>query len=194
MPFIAGVGVQVGTSDPVFMSRQPDGGPAPRVPARPGCVPRAPRGGRRARPRGVRARRRVAAGGQLGHVPHLGRPRLLRENWDGPIVLKGVQSVRDAHAAMDARMDGIVVSNHGRSHPGLYVWSADVHRLSFLVLAGGRQVDGAAPRRKASSRSCLTRVSGRDATSSRPSQWALKVFWVSTVGDFSSELSSSENG
>jgi isopentenyl diphosphate isomerase/L-lactate dehydrogenase-like FMN-dependent dehydrogenase len=25
-----------------------------------------------------------------------------RENWDGPIVLKGVQSVQDAHAAMDA--------------------------------------------------------------------------------------------
>ncbi|KAF8487349.1 hypothetical protein DFH94DRAFT_678376 [Russula ochroleuca] len=38
----------------------------------------------------------------------------LRENWDGPIVLT------DAHAAMHARVDGIIVSNHG-----------------------GRQVDGA---------------------------------------------------
>jgi len=37
----------------------------------------------------------------------------VRENWDGPIVLKGVQTVQDAHAAMDARMDDIVVSNHG---------------------------------------------------------------------------------
>ncbi|KAF8260926.1 FMN-dependent dehydrogenase [Lactarius quietus] len=36
-----------------------------------------------------------------------------RENCDGPIVLKGVQTPEDAHAAMDARMDGIVVSNHG---------------------------------------------------------------------------------
>ena len=40
----------------------------------------------------------------------------LRDNWDGPIVLKGVQTVEDAHAAMDARMDGIVVSNHGALH------------------------------------------------------------------------------
>jgi isopentenyl diphosphate isomerase/L-lactate dehydrogenase-like FMN-dependent dehydrogenase len=44
----------------------------------------------------------------------------LREHWDGPIVLKGIQHVDDARRARDAGMDGIVVSNHG-----------------------GRQVDGA---------------------------------------------------
>jgi isopentenyl diphosphate isomerase/L-lactate dehydrogenase-like FMN-dependent dehydrogenase len=44
----------------------------------------------------------------------------LREHWDGPIVLKGIQHVDDARLACDAGMDGIVVSNHG-----------------------GRQVDGA---------------------------------------------------
>jgi isopentenyl diphosphate isomerase/L-lactate dehydrogenase-like FMN-dependent dehydrogenase len=44
----------------------------------------------------------------------------LREHWDGPIVLKGIQHVDDARAAAAAGMDGIVVSNHG-----------------------GRQVDGA---------------------------------------------------
>jgi isopentenyl diphosphate isomerase/L-lactate dehydrogenase-like FMN-dependent dehydrogenase len=38
---------------------------------------------------------------------------LLREHWDGPIVLKGVQHVDDALQALDAGMDGIVVSNHG---------------------------------------------------------------------------------
>lgn len=37
----------------------------------------------------------------------------LREHWDGPILLKGIQSVEDAKAAVDAGMDGIVVSNHG---------------------------------------------------------------------------------
>jgi lactate 2-monooxygenase len=37
----------------------------------------------------------------------------VRERWDGPIVLKGVQSVADAQRAVDAGMDGIVVSNHG---------------------------------------------------------------------------------
>ena len=44
----------------------------------------------------------------------------LRAHWDGPIVLKGIQSVADARRAVDAGADGIVVSNHG-----------------------GRQVDGA---------------------------------------------------
>ncbi|MEU6985399.1 lactate 2-monooxygenase [Streptomyces sp. NPDC046324] len=37
----------------------------------------------------------------------------LRENWDGPIVLKGVLHPDDARAAADAGMDGVVVSNHG---------------------------------------------------------------------------------
>jgi isopentenyl diphosphate isomerase/L-lactate dehydrogenase-like FMN-dependent dehydrogenase len=44
----------------------------------------------------------------------------LREHWDGPIVVKGIQAVDDALAAVEHGMDGIVVSNHG-----------------------GRQVDGA---------------------------------------------------
>lgn len=44
----------------------------------------------------------------------------LRQHWDGPIVLKGIQHPDDARRAVDAGMDGIVVSNHG-----------------------GRQVDGA---------------------------------------------------
>jgi len=39
--------------------------------------------------------------------------RWLREQWDGPIVLKGVLHPEDAVAAADVGMDGIVVSNHG---------------------------------------------------------------------------------
>jgi lactate 2-monooxygenase len=47
--------------------------------------------------------------------------QVLRKLWgDGPIVLKGIQSVEDAHLAIEHGMDGIIVSNHG-----------------------GRQVDGA---------------------------------------------------
>ncbi|EJD37017.1 FMN-dependent alpha-hydroxy acid dehydrogenase [Auricularia subglabra TFB-10046 SS5] len=46
--------------------------------------------------------------------------RVLRANWAGPIVLKGVQTVEDARLAAEHGLDGIVVSNHG-----------------------GRQVDGA---------------------------------------------------
>ncbi len=45
---------------------------------------------------------------------------LIRDNWDGPILLKGIQSPRDARLALKHGIDGVVVSNHG-----------------------GRQVDGA---------------------------------------------------
>ena len=45
---------------------------------------------------------------------------LVRANWDGPILLKGIQSPRDAKLAAKHKIDGIIVSNHG-----------------------GRQVDGA---------------------------------------------------
>ena len=41
----------------------------------------------------------------------------LRKNWDGPVMLKGVLSVQDAHATMDADVDGIVMSTHGMSRP-----------------------------------------------------------------------------
>lgn len=37
----------------------------------------------------------------------------LRRHWSGPIVLKGILSVEDARLAVEAGMDGIVVSNHG---------------------------------------------------------------------------------
>lgn len=39
--------------------------------------------------------------------------QFLKENWDGPIVLKGIQSVADAKKAVEMGIDGIVVSNHG---------------------------------------------------------------------------------
>lgn len=38
---------------------------------------------------------------------------LLREEWSGPIILKGIQSVQDAKRALDAGVQGVVVSNHG---------------------------------------------------------------------------------
>jgi isopentenyl diphosphate isomerase/L-lactate dehydrogenase-like FMN-dependent dehydrogenase len=44
----------------------------------------------------------------------------LREHWGGPILLKGIQHPDDARQAVDAGIEGIIVSNHG-----------------------GRQVDGA---------------------------------------------------
>jgi lactate 2-monooxygenase len=37
----------------------------------------------------------------------------LRKHWDGPIILKGIQTLEDAHRAIEYGMDGIIVSNHG---------------------------------------------------------------------------------
>ncbi|MGK2929682.1 MAG: alpha-hydroxy acid oxidase [Acidimicrobiales bacterium] len=37
----------------------------------------------------------------------------LQSIWDGPIVLKGIQTVDDARRAVDAGVDGIALSNHG---------------------------------------------------------------------------------
>lgn len=121
LPFIAGVGVQVGTSDPVFMQRMG----SRYGPARPDERP--------AFPLDLEAfRERLAAGDKQaddtfmlsmswllevnsGYYRTWTDLAFLRQNWDGPIVLKGVLSVQDAHAAMDAHVDGIVVSNHGTS-------------------------------------------------------------------------------
>jgi len=37
----------------------------------------------------------------------------MRQHWDGPLVLKGIQSVGDARKAVDRGADAIIVSNHG---------------------------------------------------------------------------------
>jgi L-lactate dehydrogenase (cytochrome) len=37
----------------------------------------------------------------------------IRDDWDGPIVVKGIQTVEDACRVVDAGADAIVVSNHG---------------------------------------------------------------------------------
>ncbi|MGH3156183.1 MAG: lactate 2-monooxygenase [Streptosporangiaceae bacterium] len=98
LPFLLGIGVQNYWSDPVF--RKAAGGPV------------------------TDENRQLAV---LHWAANFGNPSLtwddlawLRRVWDGPIVLKGIQHPDDARRAVDAGMDGIVVSNHG-----------------------GRQVDGA---------------------------------------------------
>ena len=74
----------------------------------------------------------------------------LRENWDGPIVLKGVLHPDDARLAADAGMDGVVVSNHGgrqvaaRSRPPTRcpgVAEAVGDRLTVLFDSGVRTGD-----------------------------------------------------
>lgn len=63
----------------------------------------------------------------------------LREHWDGPIVLKGIQSVSDARRAVEAGMDGIVVSNHGGRQQDGAVGALTM--LPHICSAVGDQID-----------------------------------------------------
>ncbi|MFJ6835884.1 lactate 2-monooxygenase [Streptomyces sp. NPDC091209] len=74
----------------------------------------------------------------------------LRENWDGPIVLKGILHPNDARRAAEAGMDGVVVSNHGGRQVAGSVAAADAlprvveavgNRLTVLFDSGVRTGD-----------------------------------------------------
>ncbi|KAL1746235.1 FMN-dependent dehydrogenase [Schizophyllum fasciatum] len=100
-PFAHSVGCQVGRSDPVFMAKF---GRKPIVKD------------------DVRLGSEWLAEITSGIFRGWQELEFLRRNWDGPLVLKGIQSVHDAEMALSHNVDGIVVSNHG-----------------------GRQLDGAIP-------------------------------------------------
>jgi L-lactate dehydrogenase (cytochrome) len=63
----------------------------------------------------------------------------LREHWDGPIALKGIQDTEDARRAVDAGMDGIVVSNHGGRQVDGAIAALDA--LPPITHAVGDQID-----------------------------------------------------
>ncbi|KAG6872415.1 hypothetical protein C0995_009929 [Termitomyces sp. Mi166 len=124
MPFGHGVGIQVGRSDPVFMARY---GREP-VHERPDFPYDSEEKNRLFLAGDEKTRESVFFGAEWLKECNSGLYRdwedvkFLRENWQGPLVLKGIQSVLDAEKALDYGVNGIVVSNHG-----------------------GRQVDGAIP-------------------------------------------------
>ncbi|CAL5869014.1 uncharacterized protein PFLUO_LOCUS3242 [Penicillium psychrofluorescens] len=102
IPFIKGVGNQVGFSDPVFRAKfEKESGTTVEDDI-------------------VGASRAWLADVFSGRAHTWDDLAFLREQWEGPIVLKGIQHVDDAKKALECGCDGIVVSNHG-----------------------GRQVDGA---------------------------------------------------
>ena len=61
--------------------------------------------------------------------------RRIRKSWDGPILLRGVQTARDAKLAAKRRFDGIVVSNHGGRQGDAAIGS--VHALPRIADAVG---------------------------------------------------------
>jgi len=124
LPFGHGLGVQIGASDPVFMGRygkQPITETKFQWPYQGDVQDKKIREGdeeaRFAAFLGMEwlkeSNTRFKSWEDLKH---------LRENWEGPLILKGIQSVSDAEKALEYGVNGIVVSNHG-----------------------GRQLDGAIP-------------------------------------------------
>jgi isopentenyl diphosphate isomerase/L-lactate dehydrogenase-like FMN-dependent dehydrogenase len=63
----------------------------------------------------------------------------LQQHWDGPIVLKGIQTVSDAEKAVAAGCQGFVVSNHGGRQVDGGIGS--LHTLPGIVAAVGEKID-----------------------------------------------------
>ncbi|KAI5988368.1 FMN-dependent alpha-hydroxy acid dehydrogenase [Pisolithus albus] len=124
LPFAYGVGIQVGTSDPVFMQRfdlPPRKNERTGFPFEPEKIRMA------ALEQGdEEAQRNMSLGkewlGELnsGAFRTWDDLKFIKDNWEGPVILKGIQRVTDAEKTIAHGIDGIIVSNHG-----------------------GRQVDGA---------------------------------------------------
>lgn len=116
LPFIRGIGTAIPFSDPAFrakLAKSPEEDPTAAI---------------------------------LQWIPmftgtdhHWDQLPFLREHWDGPIVLKGIQHVDDARRAADAGMDGIVVSNHGGRQVDGAVAALDM--LPEIVAAVGERLD-----------------------------------------------------
>lgn len=96
IPFVDGVGVQIGKSDPVFMARygkEPVQGERPEFPYRPEEITKGLLAGdpkvKEASFLGVEWLKE-ANSGQYRDWNDL---KFLRDNWEGPLILKGIQSV-----------------------------------------------------------------------------------------------------
>ncbi|KAM5351207.1 hypothetical protein ACJ41O_003930 [Fusarium nematophilum] len=123
LPFIWGQGCQIGLSDPVFnrvfeeMQKNDTRSSREKlaelwsIMRRPGTVYGAARILSNAKLlQKSKAWLDVINSGTYREWEHL---KVLKQLWDGPIVLKGIQTVNDAHLAIDYGIDGIIVSNHG---------------------------------------------------------------------------------
>lgn len=96
LPFVKGVGNVVGLSDPVFrrMFKEKTGKVVEEDVV------------------GASVMWQMDAFAGKSHI--WDKLKFLRENWEGPIILKGIQSAEDAILARDTGViDGIIVSNHG---------------------------------------------------------------------------------
>ncbi|KAI0823970.1 FMN-dependent alpha-hydroxy acid dehydrogenase [Trametes gibbosa] len=124
LPFTHSLGCQIALSDPAFMQAQglevDPNDDNTEFPYDPTKVDELILKGDEKTKRAIRlaaAWGQQAVNGVFRTWEHI---KFLKQNWKGPLIIKGIVSVEDAEAAVDNGVDGIVVSNHG-----------------------GRQVDGA---------------------------------------------------
>lgn len=78
----------------------------------------------------------LSLGSLFGANPSWQRLSFLRKNWVGPIILKGIQHPDDAKKALEAEMDGIIVSNHGGRQMDGGVGSLDMLPEIVTAVAG----------------------------------------------------------
>ncbi|KAL8949607.1 MAG: hypothetical protein Q9222_004292 [Ikaeria aurantiellina] len=121
VPFVLGTGNQIGFSDPVFRAKfakkHSNKTPEDNV---------------------FLAAREWEADVYSGAAHTWKDLELLKAEWDGPIVLKGIQHVRDARMAVEAGVQGIIVSNHGGRQLDGAIGSLEV--LPEIAEAVGGQV------------------------------------------------------
>jgi isopentenyl diphosphate isomerase/L-lactate dehydrogenase-like FMN-dependent dehydrogenase len=109
IPFIKGVGNQIAFSDPVFRAKfEKESGTTVEDDI-------------------VGASRAWLADVFSGRAHTWEDLAFLRKQWDGPIVLKGIQHVDDAKKALECGCDGIVVSNHGGIHSPNLPYKRTIH-------------------------------------------------------------------
>jgi isopentenyl diphosphate isomerase/L-lactate dehydrogenase-like FMN-dependent dehydrogenase len=117
-PFAHGVGVQMGTCDPVFMASfgRESMKSHPKFPYDAAEMERLFVAG----DKDVRDSVFLARGWMKelnqGLFCFWKELRFIQDHWDGPLVIKGIQSVQDAEKCLEYDIDGIVVSNHGMGH------------------------------------------------------------------------------
>ena len=73
------------------------------------------------------------------HPPTWDDIAFIRQQWAGPLVLKGVTSTEDARRAVDVGVDAVSVSNHGGN--GLDGAPATIRALPEIVAAVGDQIE-----------------------------------------------------
>jgi L-lactate dehydrogenase (cytochrome) len=63
----------------------------------------------------------------------------IKKKWGGPLILKGIQDVEDAHLAVNSGANALIVSNHGgRQLDGA---ESSIHALPKIVQAGGKDIE-----------------------------------------------------